>query len=154
MSHEIHPNGAADAISKPVGGFLLARKNISDTISQVMGKTRVGILFGGKSAEHEVSLQSAKNIIDAIDKDKYEVILVGIDKTGQWHLSNASQFLLNSNNPKLIKLNQSGESLAVVPGQTQNQLVSLTPGASNRNSTLFFRCCTARSVRTARCRDC
>ena len=37
-------------------------------------KIRVGILFGGRSAEHEVSLQSARNIIDAIDREKYEVI--------------------------------------------------------------------------------
>ncbi|MDP6039679.1 MAG: D-alanine--D-alanine ligase A, partial [Candidatus Latescibacteria bacterium] len=47
-------------------------------------KIRVGVLFGGKSAEHEVSLQSARNIIDAIDKDKYEVVPIGIDKSGQW----------------------------------------------------------------------
>jgi D-alanine-D-alanine ligase len=45
-----------------------------------MSKIRVGILFGGKSAEHEVSLQSAKNIIEAIDKTRYEVVLIGIDK--------------------------------------------------------------------------
>jgi D-alanine-D-alanine ligase-like ATP-grasp enzyme len=47
-------------------------------------KIRVGILFGGRSAEHEVSLQSAKNIIDAIDTNKYELVLIGIDKKGQW----------------------------------------------------------------------
>ncbi|MFZ1735773.1 MAG: D-alanine--D-alanine ligase A, partial [Candidatus Moraniibacteriota bacterium] len=41
-------------------------------------KVRVGIIFGGKSAEHEVSLQSAKNVIDAIDKDKYEPVLIGV----------------------------------------------------------------------------
>ena len=54
-----------------------------------MKKTRVGILFGGKSAEHEVSLQSARNIIDAIDKTKYEVVPIGIDKSGQWFLNEA-----------------------------------------------------------------
>ncbi|MDO8590754.1 MAG: D-alanine--D-alanine ligase A, partial [bacterium] len=43
-------------------------------------KIRVGILFGGKSAEHEVSLRSAKNVAEAIPKDKYEVVLIGIDK--------------------------------------------------------------------------
>lgn len=43
-----------------------------------MKKLRVGIIFGGKSAEHEVSLQSAKNIIDAIDKAKFDVTLLGI----------------------------------------------------------------------------
>ena len=49
-----------------------------------MEKLRVGIVFGGKSAEHEVSLQSAKNIVDAIDKSRFDVVLLGIDKQGQW----------------------------------------------------------------------
>ena len=70
-------------------------------------KIRVGILFGGKSAEHEVSLQSAKNVADAIDKNKYDIVLIGIDKTGKWLLNNnSSEFLLNSHNPKLISLNK------------------------------------------------
>ena len=46
-------------------------------------KIRVGILFGGQSAEHEISLQSAKNIVEAIDKKKYEIVLIGIDKDGR-----------------------------------------------------------------------
>ncbi len=54
------------------------------------GKTTVGIVFGGKSAEHEVSLQSAKNIIEAMDKEKYDVVLVGIDQKGCF------PFLVNS----------------------------------------------------------
>jgi len=49
-------------------------------------KIKVAILFGGKSAEHEVSLQSAKNIFDAIDKEKYEPVMVKIDKSGQWFI--------------------------------------------------------------------
>lgn len=59
-----------------------------------MEKLRVGIVFGGKSAEHEVSLQSAKNIVDAIDKSRFDVVLLGIDKQGQWHVSDASNYLL------------------------------------------------------------
>ncbi len=47
-------------------------------------KIRVGILFGGQSGEHEVSLASATGIIKAINKDKYEVVPVGITKAGQW----------------------------------------------------------------------
>lgn len=47
-----------------------------------MAKLRVGIVFGGKSAEHEVSLQSAKNIVDAIDKTRFDVVLLGIDNKG------------------------------------------------------------------------
>lgn len=89
-------------------------------------KIRVGILFGGKSAEHEVSLQSAKNVVDAIDKDKYEVSLIGIDKTGRWLLPNKSQFLLNESDPKLIKLNKENEeSVALIP-QSGGELTNLT----------------------------
>lgn len=89
-------------------------------------KIRVGILFGGKSAEHEVSLQSAKNVLDAIDRDKYEVVLIGIDKSGKWLLPNRSQFLLNANDPKLIKLNKAGEeSVALVP-QSSGELTNLS----------------------------
>ncbi|BCG10591.1 MULTISPECIES: D-alanine--D-alanine ligase [Buttiauxella] len=88
-----------------------------------MAKLRVGIVFGGKSAEHEVSLQSAKNIVDAIDKSKFEVVLLGIDKKGQWHVNDASNYLLNAENPALIALNRSGTNVAVVPGQTENQLI-------------------------------
>lgn len=78
-------------------------------------KIRVGILFGGKSAEHEVSLRSAKNVYDAIDKDKYEVVLMGIDKAGKWLLNDASNFLLNETDPKLIKLNTQTDSIALTP---------------------------------------
>lgn len=49
-----------------------------------MRKIRVGILFGGRSAEHEVSIQSAKNIFKALNKDKYEPVLIGITKKGNW----------------------------------------------------------------------
>ncbi len=86
-------------------------------------KIRVGILFGGCSTEHEVSLQSAKNVVDAIDQTKYEVVLIGIDKHGKWCINDNSQFLLNAENPQLIKLNQSNIEVGLVPGRYNNQLV-------------------------------
>ena len=49
-----------------------------------MGKLRVGVIFGGKSGEHEVSLLSAQSVMDAMDRDKYEVVQIGIDREGQW----------------------------------------------------------------------
>jgi D-alanine-D-alanine ligase len=76
---------------------------------------RVGILFGGKSAEHEVSLQSAKNIFDALDRNKYTPMLIGIDKSGRWLLREESQFLLNPEDPKAIRLNEAGDSVALIP---------------------------------------
>ena len=89
-----------------------------------MVKKKLGLLFGGKSAEHEVSLQSAKNVMEAIDPSKYDVVLIGIDKSGKWHLNDASHFLLNAEDPKLIALNKTNKGIAVVPGETENQLVN------------------------------
>jgi D-alanine-D-alanine ligase len=47
-------------------------------------KLRVGILFGGKSGEHEISLRSARSILESIDRKKYDVVELGIDKQGKW----------------------------------------------------------------------
>src|SRR5438874_13450404 len=47
-------------------------------------KTRVGILFGGRSGEHEISLLSAASVFNAIDKQKYELVPIGITKEGRW----------------------------------------------------------------------
>lgn len=47
-------------------------------------KIHIAVLFGGKSAEHEVSVQSARNVVKALDKTKYDLTLIGIDKTGVW----------------------------------------------------------------------
>jgi D-alanine-D-alanine ligase len=47
-------------------------------------KLRVGLIFGGRSGEHEVSLVSAKGVMNAIDEDKYEVVPIGITKEGRW----------------------------------------------------------------------
>jgi D-alanine-D-alanine ligase len=49
-----------------------------------MKKLRVGVLFGGRSGEHEVSLLSAASVLNAIDKKKYEVVPIGITKEGRW----------------------------------------------------------------------
>ncbi len=47
-------------------------------------RIRVGVLFGGRSSEHEVSLMSARSVLDALDRDKYEIVQIGITKQGQW----------------------------------------------------------------------
>lgn len=88
-----------------------------------MKKMKVGIIFGGKSAEHEVSLQSAKNIVEALDKDKFEPVLIGIDKDGNWHLNDSTSYLLHAENPKLIQLNKSNDAVAIVPGSKDAQII-------------------------------
>jgi D-alanine-D-alanine ligase len=62
----------------------------------VKKKLRVGILFGGKSGEHEISLRSARSILQAINRKKYEVFELGISKAGRWLPSAEAQLLLDS----------------------------------------------------------
>lgn len=69
-----------------------------------MEKTKVGIIFGGKSAEHEISLLSASNIIDAIDKEKYEVCPIAIDKDGKWYSNPSAEKLIDRSGEKVYKL--------------------------------------------------
>ncbi|MBA2654899.1 MAG: D-alanine--D-alanine ligase [Gammaproteobacteria bacterium] len=72
-------------------------------------KLHVGILFGGKSTEHEISLLSAQSIVKAIDKSKYDVSLIGIDKLGQWYFcSDEACVTIQSNK---------ANSLALLPGR-------------------------------------
>jgi D-alanine-D-alanine ligase len=59
-----------------------------------MRKLRVGVLFGGRSGEHEVSLLSAASVLNAIDKEKYEVVPIGITKEGRWLTSEHAENLL------------------------------------------------------------
>ena len=60
-------------------------------------KTKVCIIFGGKSLEHEISILSTKNLLSFFNRDKYEILLVGIDRKGQWHVSDETCRL---DNPK------------------------------------------------------
>jgi D-alanine-D-alanine ligase len=60
-----------------------------------MKKLRVGVLFGGRSGEHEVSLLSAASVVKAINKDKFEVVPIGITKDGKWLTADHAERLLS-----------------------------------------------------------
>jgi D-alanine-D-alanine ligase len=60
-------------------------------------KLRVGILFGGRSGEHEVSLLSAASVLKAIDREKFEVVPIGITKEGRWLAAGDAHDLLEGN---------------------------------------------------------
>ncbi|MCY0389028.1 D-alanine--D-alanine ligase [Robbsia sp. Bb-Pol-6] len=91
-------------------------------------KLRLAVIFGGRSTEHEVSLQSARNIVAALDTDRFDPVLIGIDKTGVWHLSDASNYLLHGADPALIALNRSNREIAVTPGKAQEQWLERRTG--------------------------
>ena len=65
-----------------------------------MKKLRVGILFGGRSGEHEISLLSAASVFQAIDKEKFEVVPIGITKEGRWVTSGEAERLLSGKPPQ------------------------------------------------------
>ena len=87
-------------------------------------KLRVGVIFGGKSAEHEVSLNSAQNVMRALDKNKYEVVPIGISKEGQWLLRGDPLLALTGGQTSLPALLESGYQIVddlsagreVIPG--------------------------------------
>jgi D-alanine-D-alanine ligase len=76
-------------------------------------KIRVTILFGGRSAEHEVSLLSARNVFLALDRDRFEPMLVGIDKQGQWRIEPDKTLIDATGDPRMLKLVAAGRELAV-----------------------------------------
>src|SRR6266852_3761657 len=86
-----------------------------------MAKLRVGILFGGRSGEHEVSLLSAASVVNAIDKTKYEVVPIGITKDGRWLTAEHAERLLKGN---------AGEGARATQTQLRAGDPEATPGAA------------------------
>jgi D-alanine-D-alanine ligase len=112
-----------------------------------MKKLRVGILFGGRSGEHEISLLSAASVLDAIDKDKYEVIPIGITKEGRWVTSSHAENLLRGKkvDDKHLRAGDpaatsaaavlaSGDSMIVPPMPAADSLVPFQTGAHSMRS--------------------
>lgn len=66
-------------------------------------KIRIGLIFGGKSGEHEVSLKSAKEVMENLDKDKYDIVPIAITKKGNWLVGTKSQAYLELNSPMAEK---------------------------------------------------
>ncbi len=91
-----------------------------------MKKIRVGIVFGGRSAEHEVSLQSAKNVLEALDREKYEPVLIGIDREGRWRLDEQTKALFESARPLGSLSADSPREVALVARGEQSRLLDLS----------------------------
>lgn len=86
-------------------------------------RLRIGILFGGRSGEHEVSLVSAASVIRALDPTLYEAVPIGITKQGQWLVGTSANALL----PEILR---SGQRVALPPDPGAGSLVPLGPGPS------------------------
>ena len=91
--------------------------------SQIPRRIRIGVIFGGRSVEHEVSLVSAASVINALDKEKYDVVPIGIASTGQWLSSSETLRLLKEKKP----VEREQEQL-LVPDPRKQSLVAINDG--------------------------
>lgn len=90
-------------------------------------KLTVAIIAGGRSAEHEVSLISAKNVLEAIDREKYAIVVIGIDKKGKWFLYDREKFLQMVKNVAIAKLSESSNEVLLKPqAQEKAALIPLS----------------------------
>jgi D-alanine-D-alanine ligase len=92
-------------------------------------KLRVGVIFGGRSGEHEVSLASAASVIRALDPDKYEAVPIGITKDGRWLVGTGAQKMLS----EVLK---SGERVSLPADPTSASLVPLAPSSGHPSITV------------------
>lgn len=88
-------------------------------------KLKVGVLFGGRSGEHEVSLMSATFIMDALDKNKYDVIPIGITKSGRWLMTSDALTTLKSG---LDGANKETVSILADPNERALTCIDATTG--------------------------
>lgn len=79
----------------------------------------VALIFGGKSPEHDVSINSAKNIYAAIDKSRFQVCLIGVGRGGRWFRLSEEAFLAPG-----VRIDD-GEPLAIIPGAEKGQIIRL-----------------------------
>ncbi len=88
-------------------------------------KIRVGVIFGGRSGEHEISVKSAKSVIDALDPARYEVVPIAITQEGRWLMSSDATLLL----PEAV-VSTGDRSVALFGDPTRSDLVRLEDGAA------------------------
>lgn len=101
-------------------------------------KINLAVIFGGKSGEHEISLVSGRSIFNALDKKKYNIKLVGIDKEGNWRLGQAKDFWINPSDTKKIKLNLNSPLITIANYKGKACLINLKDGKKMGSVDVFF----------------
>ena len=91
-------------------------------------KLRVGVIFGGRSGEHEVSLVSASAVIEALDKKKFDVVPIGITREGRWISSPRALAMLKDRGDL-----DSAPGCVLIPEPKHEGLMMLSTGASSEN---------------------
>lgn len=103
-----------------------------------MKKIKVGLVFGGKSSEHQVSLVSAWNIFHGFDSKKFDVFPVGISKEGEWYYKKNETLWCNTDNIKKISLNLKTPQITVANVKNKTFLINLKNGEKITDIDVFF----------------
>ncbi|WP_420178335.1 D-alanine--D-alanine ligase family protein [Paenarthrobacter sp. TA1.8] len=102
---------------------------VTDQSTPLTGRPRVAILFGGRSSEHAVSCVTAAGVMGAIDKNKYEVIPIGIAKSGQWVLASGDTSDWSLASAALPEVAPSGRTVTLAEVGGEHQLIVTEPNA-------------------------
>lgn len=95
-------------------------------------RLRVGVLFGGRSGEHEISLRSALTVMSAMDPARYEVVPIGIDRDGRWYLERNALKLLSEAAPNLRALSRGDTPVTLLPYSDSRVLVPTARAEKSR----------------------
>ena len=76
--------------------------------NQKKPKLKIGVLYGGRSGEHDVSLCSAASVVAALDKSKYDVVAIGIDRDGRWYVQDQPEIVVDKAFGKILSLKKRG----------------------------------------------
>jgi D-alanine-D-alanine ligase len=87
-------------------------------------RLRVGVLFGGRSGEHEISLRSALTVMSAMDPKRYEIVPIGIGHDGRWYLEHDALKMLAEKTPHLAALTSGGTQVTLLPHPDSHSLIS------------------------------
>jgi D-alanine-D-alanine ligase len=113
---------------KPLGGELVAKK------------LRVGVIFGGRSGEHEVSIRSARAIVEALDRKKFEIVPIAINQEGKWLSPSSSAQMLPAETQSLLNAKnvESTADVAILGDPSRKGLVALGPNHSAEKLDVVF----------------
>jgi D-alanine-D-alanine ligase len=102
-----------------------------------MKKTRVIILFGGRSAEHEISLLSARNVLSALDRERFEPVLIGIDKAGRWHRESERTLAAAAGDPRRVMLDANAPAVGMEDALVPRAAAGVAAGAVDSDDVVF-----------------
>ncbi|HMQ07670.1 MAG TPA: D-alanine--D-alanine ligase [Saprospiraceae bacterium] len=101
-------------------------------------KLKIGVLFGGRSSEHNISLLSAKNVIETMDKEIFEPVMIAIDKDGVWHYNEGPMAIIHPDDARAIAIHNLDNPVIFSQNANEQTLYSTRSGKALMNIDVLF----------------